>query len=299
MTDDASRCVLGCAQLGMRYGIANTTGQPDRAAALEIVSTCWAHGIRYFDTAQAYGDSEAVLGESLRALGAAGSASIISKVRPDLTAAPAEIERAVEASLERLGVDRLWGLMLHDERGLEAWDDGLGASLRALRDRQLVDRLGVSVYAPQRAAQALEHPDLQILQVPGGVFDRRMLRAGVLERAATPGKHVFVRSVYLQGLALMDADALPDRLDFARDAVAAYKGFCDNHGVERRRFALRYARDRFPSAMLVIGAETAVQAAENCRLMDTPGSDDTWYDAWDERWPDDVEPLVDPSRWPS
>lgn len=64
-----NRLVLGTAQLGMSYGIANKTGLPDLATATAIVQTAWESGICEFDTAQAYGKSEQVLSQALSELG--------------------------------------------------------------------------------------------------------------------------------------------------------------------------------------------------------------------------------------
>ncbi len=297
MIGACSQLALGCAQLGMGYGVANTTGQPTRAAASEIVGACWEHGVRFFDTAQAYGESEIVLGDCLRAHNIADQACVISKLAPDVATIPDRVHLSVETSLKRLGLKSLWGLLLHDQRQLDSWDDGLGAAMRALKCEGLVAHLGISVYSPDAALRALEHPDVDVIQVPGGVFDRRALRLGVLKTAETLGKTVFTRSVYLQGLALMDADRLPDGMGFATEAVVALREFCFYHGVTREQFALHYARDRFPSSVLVVGAETADQAVANCRLMSAAASHEDLYRAWDERWPDDVEGLVDPSRW--
>ncbi len=299
MTGACSQLALGCAQLGMGYGVANTTGQPTHASAGEIVRSCWENGVRFFDTAQAYGESEIVLGDCLRALAVADEARVISKLSPDIATSPDGVEVSVGASLERLGVTSLWGLLLHDEGQLDSWDDGLGEALRSVKSRGMVAHLGVSVYSTEIALRALEHPEIDAVQLPGGVFDRRALRSGVLKKAETLGKQVFIRSVYLQGLALMDAEQLPAGMGFAADAVVAFQGFCDNHGVTREQFALHYARDRFPSSVLVVGAETAQQAAANCRSMSSVSGNDELHHAWDERWPDDVEDLVDPSRWPS
>ena len=58
-----NRLVLGTAQLGTNYGIANRMGKPDFDTAEAIIKTTWDAGIREFDTAQGYGDSEQVLGE--------------------------------------------------------------------------------------------------------------------------------------------------------------------------------------------------------------------------------------------
>jgi aryl-alcohol dehydrogenase-like predicted oxidoreductase len=277
----------------MRYGVANTTGQPDQAEVREIVAICLASGVRFFDTAQAYGESEAILGD---ALAANSAAQVISKLSPET--APARIRESVRVSLHRLGKASLWGLLLHDEGQLDSWDRGIGEAFCALKADGLVKHLGASVYSPARALEALEHPDIDVIQLPGSIFDRRPIHSGVLSRARDLGKHVFIRSVYLQGLALLSAEDLPPRLSFAQEPLQAYAEFCEDHDVDRKHFALSYACDRFAPAILVIGAETAGQFEENCKLMTAPGFNADLYDRWDARWPDDVGTLIDPSTWP-
>ena len=67
------RLVLGTVQLGMPYGIANRLGKPSQEVATSIVRTAWSKGIREFDTAQGYGDSETVLGKACVKLGGFGN----------------------------------------------------------------------------------------------------------------------------------------------------------------------------------------------------------------------------------
>ena len=74
-----STLVLGTVQLGLDYGIANSQGKPSDEQAAELVSTVWKGGISVFDTAQAYGDSEAVLGKAMGSMGIASSAKVISE----------------------------------------------------------------------------------------------------------------------------------------------------------------------------------------------------------------------------
>ena len=288
---------LGTAQLGMPYGIANSTGQPALHQARDIVATCWRGGIRFFDTARAYGDSEKILGHCLRGLAAPGEARIISKLDPripihDLGA----LCTSVESSLRDLGIDRLWALLLHREDLLEQWDGPMGRGLCALKRGGLVERLGVSVYSTEGADRALEIPEIEVLQVPANVFDRRMRRRQVFERADRRGCHVFLRSVYLQGLVLMPSRELAPSMDFARPAVAAYEDFCRQEGWDRKAFALAHARSSAPRAHLVLGAETWRQCEENLGLIARTSEVDPA--AWDSRWPDDDPRLVDPRQWP-
>ncbi|MEK7411133.1 MAG: aldo/keto reductase [Actinomycetota bacterium] len=54
---------LGTAQFGYSYGIANRTGKIGIEAGREILTLARQHGVHTLDTAIAYGDAEAMLGE--------------------------------------------------------------------------------------------------------------------------------------------------------------------------------------------------------------------------------------------
>jgi len=60
-----SKLILGTAQLGSNYGIANTIGKPTEKQAIEIMKYAVENGIRYFDTAYSYNDSESRIGKFL------------------------------------------------------------------------------------------------------------------------------------------------------------------------------------------------------------------------------------------
>ncbi len=300
MNDVACRLALGTVQLGMAYGIANRTGQPNADAARDIIGAAWKAGVRFFDTAQAYGSSEQVLGRALSALGTAGEAKVITKLDPQLDASAHDAVRSsLRRSLERLGVPRLWGVMLHREEQLGEWDQGLGAQLAKAREGGLVEHAGASVYSVERARQTLRTPGADLLQVAANVFDRRMIRAGVFDPAADAGKTVFVRSIYLQGLALMDPGAVPARLGRAREAVARFAGFCARRNVSRGRFAVGYVLRRARGAVLVVGAESAEQARESIGFFEAPPLPPEWLDEWDAEWPDDDESFINPQQWPA
>ena len=61
-----SEMTLGTVQLGLRYGIANTLGKPDRGTACQMIQEAIRMGVNSLDTAQSYGDSEEVIGDCLR-----------------------------------------------------------------------------------------------------------------------------------------------------------------------------------------------------------------------------------------
>lgn len=290
---------LGTAQLGQPYGIANRAGQPDENAVHAILEQAVRLGVRYFDTAQAYGRSEEIIGGYLRrdAGAAAAQVRVVTKLLASAKLGAAALEASLQGAWERLGERPIWGMLLHREAMLEDWDGRLGETLRRWQDRGRIVHLGVSVHSPEGMRMAIETPGLEIIQAPASACDRRMHRAGLLARAQTEGKKLFVRSVFLQGLMLLEPEEAARRLPQAVPLLTRLHAFCVERSIDRRRFAVGYVRHCAPGALLVIGSETADQIAENCRMVIEAPDDPTLYAEWDAEYPEDDPALVDPLTW--
>lgn len=263
--EQISRVILGTVQLGLDYGIANTQGQPDTENALAIIETAWEGGIRHFDTAQSYGDSEAVLGDALAALGVSGEAHLASKLSVELDPANVSgVETAIEATFKKLRVERLWCMLFHRAHFLDHWDHGLGDLLLRLRKEGRIEHLGVSLASPEEAKRCLDHPHVEVLQAACNAWDYRMPRLGVFGAAARNGQLVCVRSVYLQGLLTLPVETAAQRLPVARDAAIRWHTLAAEFGIAPKELAVRFALglDR----PLVIGAESPGQVRETLSL---------------------------------
>jgi len=160
--------VLGTAQFGSNYGIANAdkTGLPDQITVNAIVQEAWENGIQEFDTAQGYGKSEEALGEALSELGVSAEAIIISKFDPALDHLDrSALSNALSESLSRLGIPSLYGMMLHREELLSLWDNGLSKILHDFALSGRVKYIGISVYSPDKAIQALNTEGIDMVQL--------------------------------------------------------------------------------------------------------------------------------------
>ena len=297
--EGVSRFILGTAQLGMNYGIANVRGRPDAANARAIVETAWKAGIRHFDTAQAYGDSESVLGTALREMGVASEAHMASKIAlPTDSLDLAEISASIERSCERLGVERLWCLMLHHPSGLDHWEHGLGDTLLRHHAEGRIQHLGVSLSSLQDAPHCLAHPDMEILQLPCNAWDRRPSRLGILDAAGRNGQLCCVRSVYLQGLLALSPAAVSERLPMAHEASRRWHAFASEKGLSPTELAIRFALTL--DAPLVIGAETPEQVRETAELVRQDPLPEELVDELDTALAPALEDeILEPWRWPS
>lgn len=105
------KLALGTVQFGLNYGIANESGQVSLAQAKEVLALAHLHGIADLDTAIAYGDAEARLGQ----IGVSGF-RIVTKLPPmpaDVADAGIWAKAELAGSLRRLGCSSVFGLLLH------------------------------------------------------------------------------------------------------------------------------------------------------------------------------------------
>ena len=173
---------------------------PIRIWQKKIVKTAWENGIREYDTAQAYGESETALGHGLRSLGLESEVKVITKLDPNLNYLDnGALEQRLTESLSRLGVPILHGLMLHREESLVLWDRGLGDILRGFVTKGLTRHIGVSIYSPAKAMLALKTDEIEMIQLPSNIFDRRFEKAGIFDLAQVIGKRIYIRSVFSPG----------------------------------------------------------------------------------------------------
>ena len=264
--ETVSRHILGTAQLGMAYGIANECGRPTSTQATEMLDAAWRQGIRCFDTAQAYGESELVLGRSLATMGLSRQAAVISKFDPALDPRNTEsLREAIHRSLQRLRVPCLWAMMLHRADWLDAWET-VGAALRSARTEGGVVYFGASVYTATEAWRAISQKEIDIIELPCNAWDSRLLDAGVFEAARKAGKLCLVRSIYLQGLLTMSPDAVRERLPLAFPAAERWQAVCQKSGLGLMEAAVRFALAL--GVPLVIGAESVAQVAVNAELLE-------------------------------
>jgi aryl-alcohol dehydrogenase-like predicted oxidoreductase len=279
---------LGTVQFGMAYGIAGSGHAVPDAEARRILRAAWQAGVRTLDTAAAYGDSETKLAALCDGL----AFEVVSKVPAiphELPAADA-VAFALDAaarSRSRLG-PLLRALMCHRA------DDLLGERGAAVRDalQRWADReqvaFGTSCYEPHTLLALRASGPVGIAQLPASALDQRLPQA---LPTALPGTEVHLRSVFLQGLLLMDPQQARTRLPTAAAALQRWHAWVQATGLEPVVAALAVAKSFGAASTVVVGVETCAQfeaiAAAWGRARPTPA-------------PQLAEPdlsVIDPRRW--
>ena len=288
---------LGTAQFGLAYGITNAAGQVSEEAVAPILTQAMEAGIGWLDTAQAYGNAEEVLG---RQLPAGHEFRLISKLpaqtQPEFSAQDADAwEQALHASCRRLGVFSLDTLLLHAPADLaKAGGQHLEDWLLSVRERGLVQRLGVSIYEATDL-DGLNPALLELVQLPLSLFDQRLLQDGTIARLRAAGTAIHARSIYLQGLLLTSAGDWPHWVSSeVRRHKEKLETLAATKGCNAIDLALGFAREQVELEAVVLGVCSIKELTE---LLKSWSAISPWQKSEWRTWAVDCPNILDPRRW--
>ena len=255
-----SKLSLGTVQFGLNYGIANISGQPTQDEVNKIVNYVIDNGITCFDTAQAYGDSEIVLGQTIESK---ENIFLISKLKSEKFQNNS-IENVLY-SLQNLGKKSLFGLLLHDSTLLYSWKEKNSEDIKILKEKELIKYFGVSIYTSEDFDLAIKNDDITFIQIPFSVFDLRAIHEKWFERAKEKGKLIFIRSIFLQGLLLMNINEVPEKLTKAKQHLEIFEQFAFELNMSKSELALSFVETIAKNSILLFGCDTLEQAKENIK----------------------------------
>jgi D-threo-aldose 1-dehydrogenase len=288
--------------------IGNLFTQVSDEDAQAAVDAAWDGGIRTFDTAPHYGLglSERRLGDALRRR-PRDQYVISTKVGrlleanpgaadpdPQGFAVPARsvrrfdfsadgVRRSLEASLERLGLDRVDVALIHDpdEYGEQAFREAYPA-LEKLRAQGLVRAIGAGMNQAEMLTRFVADTDVDVVLVAGRytLLDRSAADA-LLPAAERRGVSVIAGGVFNSGVlaspaqgSTYDYHAAPAEL-VSRARVL--EQVCANFGVPLRAAAARFPLGHPAVASVLIGTRNAAEISDAIRLRALDIPDALWH----------------------
>lgn len=248
------KLAIGTVQFGLSYGINNITGIPEESEITKIFQLASTSGIQVLDTASAYGNSEEKIGRI-----AGTDFKIVTKFSNVSNAA--QMKNQFHNSLQKLGSSHVYAYLAHNADNLldhpALWD-----SLLELKQKKQVQKIGYSLYTPEQLNRLLTIglvPDL--VQIPYSLLDRKF------EDSLTVLKkwdvEIHARSVFLQGLYLMNPEKLPAKLEPLKKDLQQLQDCCKKFNVSVVALALNYISENPAIDNVVIGVDSLQQLKEN------------------------------------
>lgn len=217
-TYNTDKIAIGTAQFGLNYGISNTLGQTKVEDAIAIISTAKKNKIDTIDTAMAYGSSEETLGNC-----PTSNLKIVTKL-PEIPSHLSNKEirewilKKTKISLSKLKKDSTYAILLHRPEQLKT---EIGSTiynvLDEIKQNGLTRKIGISTYNPTEIISISNYYKIDIAQTPFNIIDQRLINDNILKKIKDIGIEVHVRSIFLQGLLLLENNKHPKEFSKWKD----------------------------------------------------------------------------------
>lgn len=287
-----NKIALGTVQFGMRYGINSSGYQVRPHTVRDILKFASSKKINFLDTASSYGHSEKILGSI-----GVKNFNIITKTRhfegEEINNEHlSNLKSDLKKSLEYLNRDNVYALLIHNANDLfKRGSDKLISSLHSIKNQHTVKKIGVSVYDLDQLNLVLKNFEIDIIQLPFSIFDRRFFNDGMLRRLDKKGIEIHGRSIFLQGLLLMSREARPKIFNKWDNLWKKWECWLGDNNLTPLDASVRYAMSITEIKKILVGVDSVHQlqqilkTAENA-LPEIP----------DDMFSDDPA-LLNPSIW--
>lgn len=274
----------------------------DTETAVATILEAFTSPINFIDTSNEYGggESEKRIGQAIRTFGGVPDGVVIAtKVDPlpgSSDFSGDRVRRSVEESLERLGLDTLPLVYLHDPEKI-GFDEGVGAggpleALLALRDEGVIGHLGV----------AGGPIDLELQYLATGAFDAVITHnrfslvdqsaSVLLDEAARRNVSIINAAPFGGGMLVKGPAAVPTYCyapvpPVTLERVTAMERLCADFGVPLAAAALQFSVRDERITSTIVGMSEPRRIRQTLDLLEIPIPDELW---------DALRPLADAGR---
>lgn len=264
----SSKLVIGTVQFGIPYGISNILGQTQVEEAEKILAYAYEQGVRMMDTAASYGDAEKIIGDVICSGAVGNDWQIVTKTPHFKTDSIGqeqidELEDRFNTSCETLRCGNLYGLMIHACEDLFLpGGEKLFAGMQRLKEQGLVKKVGVSLYNSDQIDRLLNNYSVDLVQLPINILDQRLLENGRLSMLKERGVEIHARSIFLQGLLLMDPERVSPWFDPIRETLKKFHKHAKDRSISSLQLALGFVQGISEIDQVLVGVNTETQLHE-------------------------------------
>ncbi len=258
------KIAIGAAQFGMDYGLSNKHGKSNKHEVLKILKYANENGIKVIDTAPSYGESENILGEVI----SNHDWNIVTKT-PSFSDScldsshSEQLKESFYQSLSNLGNRSIYGLLVHScDDLLKPGGELLFQEMENLKSNGMVKKIGVSVYNSHQIKSILDKYNVDLIQLPINIFDQKLFVEGWLQKLKNNNIEIHARSVFLQGLLLMQPETIPQYFLPIKEKIEMFSQSARNLSVSKLELALSYVIGISEIDNIVVGVNTLSQLQE-------------------------------------
>ena len=206
------KIIIGTAQFGLDYGIANSKGKMKTNEIKKIIKYARTNNIKNIDTAHAYGDSEQRLGNV-----GIKNFNVIVKLPATNPTQPYDqwVKKSIHSSFKKLKINKADTVLVHNAKFL--LDAKMGKKiyeeLKKFKNKNIIKNIGVSIYSINDLKNIIKKFPMDVVLISLNIFDQRILNKKIINTLKRKNIKIYTRSTFLQGLLLMSKNKIPTKFN--------------------------------------------------------------------------------------
>tara|TARA_B100001175_G_C19483792_1_gene628611 strand:- start:337 stop:813 length:477 start_codon:yes stop_codon:yes gene_type:complete len=155
----------------------------------------------------------------------------------------------------------------------------------------LIKNIGISIYDPLQLDNIIPMYDFDIVQSPLNILDRRILDSGWARKLQTKGIKLHVRSIFLQGLLLMNKENRDLKFNRWSPLWSEWEDWLSRNNINALSACLNFALHSNNVDKVIIGLQNVEQFEEIISsISNKPLHIPNWSNLLDSN-------LINPSKW--
>ena len=246
-----NKIIIGTANVNNDYGLINNKINTNEFK--KLLNFAKLKGIKIIDTSPKYSNSEKIIGSVLKKF------KIITKV----TNIPLKIKnREIKnwimnkftQSSKNLKISKVHGILLQNaEILLSKKSEVVYKTLLNLKKKKKLKKIGISIYNFKTLEKIINKYQIDFIQVPFNIFDRRIENEKLIKKIKKKGIEVHARSIFLQGLLIKKNLRIPKKLFALKKSLKLWKKWLERNNISALNACLNFVLRNKNIDKVVIG----------------------------------------------
>ena len=259
MPDKYNKIILGTAQFGMKYGVANKVGKIKSNEIIKILDFLKRKNFFSLDTASSYNSSEKEIGNFYK------KRMIKFKIITKYSYSNKySITRQYENSVKNLGY-------LPNTILAHSYKDYISKNfhkeIKNLKKKYPIKKVGVSLYNENELRKVLRFKKPDVVQVPVNILDKRFLKNKIVKILKKKSIKVLARSIFLQGLFFKKKTFIFRKFKNVKSTFKILENICKKESLTLSELSLIWTFKRRELDNIILGVDSLNQLKSNLNTL--------------------------------
>ncbi len=286
MKKEENKIVLGTAQFSNDYGVTNEEFL-NNYKIKKILQESLKFDIKTIDTAPNYKGVEKKLGIfNLK------SFNLITKMslsHNNKILSSNDFEQKIENSISNLNIEKIYAILIRNPKNLLK-NIKLLDVLKDYKKKEKVFKIGYTLYNTEELEGLYKFFKPDIVQIPYSIVDKRFEKKNWITKMYNEGVEIHVRSVFLQGLLLVNIESLPKKFQKYKNFFEKFDLWVNKKKISKLQACLGPILDDKRIAKVVVG----ISSSKNLAQINNIKAKKIFYPEWFKL---KNRKLLDPSCW--